>query len=61
MHNTHIMGIACGKPTAFESRYDQIDAFTTHNLRVRIMYERMVTEMITAEQKQFISKHVDCE
>lgn len=55
------MGIECGKPTAIESRYDSNDVFTTQILRVKIIGERMVTEMITAEQKQFISKHVDRE
>ena len=59
MQNAHIMGISHGKLNRNRSVYDSNDVFTTHILRVRIVGERMVTEMITAEQKQFISKHVD--
>lgn len=61
MQNTHNMGTRCGKLTKEESCYDQNDVFTTQMLRVRITNERMVTDMITAAQKQFISKHVDSE
>lgn len=57
----HIMGIKQKKYYIQDSYYDLLDIFTTHILRVRITNERLVTDIITSEQRLFISTHVDRE